>query len=99
MGHQEKEQVIEMNNNNSEIWVIAGISLRAPLRPMKAKAVEKRDEDRVPATPVKNSRKSVCPPAPKKAKPSLVCRLDEVQFFSVPEDLASVFVPQGERAK
>lgn len=81
--------------DNSEIWVIAGISLRAPLRPKKAKTNEKGDEEIVTSTPTKKGGRIVCPPAPKKARPSLMCRMDGVEFFSVPEDLESVFVRRG----
>nr|CAD1838325.1 unnamed protein product [Ananas comosus var. bracteatus] len=34
----------------------------------------------------------LCPPAPKKARPPLRCRVEGVEFFDVPEDLASVFM-------
>ena len=98
MGAQEKNEVEVADN--SEIWVIAGISLRGPLRPVKAKMTEKGDEETamMMVTPMKKGGggRLVCPPAPKKAKPSLMCRLEGVEFFNVPEDLESVFVRRGE---
>jgi len=99
MGVQEKHEVEVADN--SEIWVIAGISRRGPLKPVKAKPTEKDDEETMMMTPIKKGeRRLVCPRAPKKAKPSLVCRLEGVEFFSVPEDLESVFVQRGrERVK
>ena len=100
MGFQEKHEV-EVSDN-SEIWVITGISLLGPLRPAKAKMTEKGDEETMMmTTPTKKGGggRLVCPPAPKKARPSLMCRLEGVEFFRVPEDLESVFVQRRERAK
>ncbi|ONK66313.1 uncharacterized protein A4U43_C06F6400 [Asparagus officinalis] len=83
-------------DDDSKIWVISGISLKGPLRPLKAKSTDIGDgEITSPTTRRSIARRLVCPPAPKKAKPSLMCRIDGIEFFSVPEDLESVFVGRG----
>ncbi|KAJ6810325.1 cyclin-dependent protein kinase inhibitor SMR6 [Iris pallida] len=108
MGFQEKHEVVEAEAEAPEIWVIAGISLRAPLKPVRTSkppasgvddngGAEQEEEEK--KTPVRR-RTVVCPPAPKKPKPSFVCRLGGgVEFFAAPEDLRAVFLRREERSK
>lgn len=91
MGLQEKHEVTPLQ--------------QALLRPMRANTVEKEEEDAMImmlTTPVKKQgRLMACPPAPKKVRPPpLTCRAEGLEFFSVPEDLESLFVRrQMEKAK
>ncbi|CAI8608747.1 unnamed protein product [Vicia faba] len=85
MGYSEKAQVeggIELENNRK--WVIAGVSLRAPLKPILTVPIEKQQQQQQVdeivteeecSTPRSEESKIptlfTCPPAPKKQKSSL----------------------------
>ncbi|XP_027362063.1 cyclin-dependent protein kinase inhibitor SMR6-like [Abrus precatorius] len=105
MGFSEKPQVEE---SDSRKWVIAGIALRAPLKPIYTTPVEKGEQEEgdmeeCSTTPkgeearIQTSLK--CPPAPRKRKPSLKCnyRGGAREFFT-PPDLETVFIRHVERA-
>ncbi|KAK7252404.1 hypothetical protein RIF29_36324 [Crotalaria pallida] len=111
MGFSEKPQVVEESDNNRK-WVIHGMALRAPLKPIYTIPSEKTEreeeeeecssttptgeEARVPAT-------LICPPAPKKRKSSLKCNYlrggGSAREFFTPPDLETVFIRHIERAK
>ncbi|PIM98191.1 hypothetical protein CDL12_17428 [Handroanthus impetiginosus] len=85
---------------DSEKWVISGIALRSPLKPIFTKSVEKRDfeEEEFSTTPTSAEsripRKLPCPPAPKKRKPagSSRCHYSGVREFFNPPDLDTIFI-------
>lgn len=112
MGYQEIKHQVEVSSAQEaegRIWMIAGISLRAPLKPIKTRKISGRDSSEevedikldieTMKTPTEREARipeeQHCPPAPKKMKPSLRCCLDGIQFFSVP-DLESMFIPHQE---
>ncbi|RDY06815.1 Cyclin-dependent protein kinase inhibitor SMR6, partial [Mucuna pruriens] len=95
MGFSEKPQVEE---SDSRKWVIAGISLRAPLKPIyTTTTVEKEEQDELGdmeecSTTPKGEEAKIptslkCPPAPRKRKPSLKCnyRGGAREFFTPPD--------------
>lgn len=81
MGFSEKPQVVNgggLESSSSSKWVIAGISLRAPLKPIDTVALEKSRHDVIETeeclrTPTGEETRiptiSTCPAAPKKPKP------------------------------
>ncbi|XP_004509660.1 cyclin-dependent protein kinase inhibitor SMR6-like [Cicer arietinum] len=86
MGYAEKAQVEGgFDSENNRKWVIAGISLRAPLKPIYTIPIEKEQqkEEQVEieteecCTPTSEESKIptllTCPPAPRKQKASLKC--------------------------
>ncbi|BAT99493.1 hypothetical protein LR48_Vigan03g317600 [Vigna angularis] len=111
MGFSEKPQVEESDGTRK--WVIAGISLRAPLKPIYTTTVEKKEEEEEEddegdvadsSTTPKGEEARIptalkCPPAPRKRKPSLKCnyRSGAREFFT-PPDLETVFIRHVERA-
>ncbi|CAJ2636226.1 unnamed protein product [Trifolium pratense] len=113
MGYSENAQVesgIESENNRK--WVIAGISLRAPLKPIFTinpieKEQQKEEETEECSTPTNEESKIptsfTCPPAPRKQKSSLKWNHHGIgsgvvrEFFKAP-DLESVFIRHVESA-
>lgn len=108
MGFSEKPQVEE--SDSSRKWVIAGIALRAPLKPIYTTSVEKEEQEEgddieeCSSTTPKGEEAKIptsfkCPPAPRKRKPSLKFnyRSGAREFFS-PPDLETVFIRHVERA-
>ncbi|KAL6587456.1 hypothetical protein OROMI_000434 [Orobanche minor] len=101
---QAEEVVAESEGKNK--WVIAGVSMKAPLKPVSTKAVARDncedDGDACPTTPTargsKISEKLVCPPAPRKSRPTSACHFSGVREFFNPPDLESVFICHAERA-
>ncbi|PIN10117.1 hypothetical protein CDL12_17298 [Handroanthus impetiginosus] len=87
-------------------WLIAGIAIRAPLKPISTKAREAREEneeeDAGSTTPTareaKIPEKLVCPPPPRKRRPTSTCHFNGVREFFNPPDLESVFICHAERA-
>ncbi|KAL1531609.1 cyclin-dependent protein kinase inhibitor SMR6-like [Salvia divinorum] len=76
-------------------WVIAGIAIRAPLKPVSTKPRHGGgDEEEESTTPTaRESRipeKSACPAPPRKRRPPSACQVAR-EFFS-PPDLESVFI-------
>ncbi|WCJ38517.1 Cyclin-dependent protein kinase inhibitor SMR6 [Euphorbia peplus] len=83
-------------------WVIAGIPLRAPLKPIYTNPVEKSSEiDECSTTPTSSEARipvRLMPPAaPKKRKATLKCNYSSREFFT-PPDLETVFIRHIERA-
>lgn len=96
------DDVIESSESTKK-WVIGGISFKSPLKEIHTKAV--REEEECSTTPTSeesriSTRLCICPPAPKKRKPSSrrcnsgvgVC-----EFFH-PPDLETVFKRRVEKA-
>ncbi|KAK7366837.1 hypothetical protein VNO80_08836 [Phaseolus coccineus] len=103
MGFSEKPQVEESDSTRK--WVIAGISLRAPLKPIyTTTTVEKEEEEEDCSTTPKGEEAKIpttskCPPAPRKRKPSLKCNyLGGAREFFTPPDIETVFIRHVERA-
>ncbi|XP_059633681.1 cyclin-dependent protein kinase inhibitor SMR8-like [Cornus florida] len=104
MGFPEKSQMDGCvdHSEGGKKWVIAGIPLRTPLKPIFTKPVVDRERDvkedeecsttptavesRIPA-------RLPCPPAPRKRKPSSRCHYSTgVKEFFTPPDLETVFI-------
>ncbi|CAG7859865.1 hypothetical protein IGI04_033131 [Brassica rapa subsp. trilocularis] len=105
MGSSKKSQVGKGLDTAGEQWVIAEISIRASLKPVKTKLrkpereTEAEDEGYC-ITPTakgdKASEKLKCPPAPRKRRPALKCRSNVgIEYFVPPEDLETVFIRRG----
>uniref|UniRef100_A0A2P2IWJ2 Cyclin-dependent protein kinase inhibitor SMR6 n=1 Tax=Rhizophora mucronata TaxID=61149 RepID=A0A2P2IWJ2_RHIMU len=103
MGISEKPQVDGGLEFDGKKWVIAGISLRAPLKPIYTNPVEKDSEsEECSTTPTGEEARipaiSTCPPAPRKRKATLKCNYSGVKEFFTPPDLETVFIRHVERA-
>ncbi|XP_028783966.1 cyclin-dependent protein kinase inhibitor SMR6-like [Neltuma alba] len=119
MGFSEKAQVVEggfessssssTSNASNKKWVIAGISLRGPLKPIYTAEKDREDDDETEeclTTPTGEESRipppSTCPPAPRKPKPpasSFKCKYRRgVNKFFTPPDLDTVFIRHVERA-
>ncbi|XP_054791199.1 cyclin-dependent protein kinase inhibitor SMR6-like [Prosopis cineraria] len=119
MGFSEKAQVVEgggfessssSDTATNKKWVIAGIALRAPLKPIytaeKARDGEELETDQeCLTTPTGEESRipppSTCPPAPRKPKPpsSFKCKYRRgVNKFFAPPDLDTVFIRHVEKA-
>ncbi|CAL5349845.1 unnamed protein product [Camellia sinensis] len=104
MGYPEKPQ---MEESEGKKWVIAGIPLRSPLKPIFTNPVQEKDDDEdkeCSTTPTAEearipSRLS-CPPPPRKQKPASRCHYSggAVREFFNPPDLETVFIRRVERA-
>ncbi|GMJ13223.1 hypothetical protein like AT5G40460 [Hibiscus trionum] len=107
MGVSGKPQVDEVGGgggleSDAKNWVIAGISLRAPLKPVYTDPVDhhkdKEDEDSCSGSTTPTGREAriptllTCPPTPMKRKPSLKCNYGNVREFFTPPDLDTVFI-------
>ncbi|RAL40926.1 hypothetical protein DM860_008624 [Cuscuta australis] len=88
-------------------WAFPEISMCAPLKSISTKAAAeggdcRRSDDERSTTPTaRGSRipeRLPCPPAPRKRRPSSVCRYNGVKEFFDPPELESVFVRRVERA-
>lgn len=112
MGLSEKAQVEGgFDSDSNRKWVIAGIALRAPLKPIYTIPVEKEEHgvqvettEECSTTPTSVESKIptpfTCPPAPRKRKPSYKCnyRRGVVREFFTPPDLETVFIRHVEKA-
>ena len=108
MGVSGKPQVDGGLESEGKKWVIAGISLRAPLKPIYTNPVEKdkesddQEDESCSTTPTGEEARIptilTCPPAPRKRKPSLKCNYGSVREFFTPPDLETVFIRHVERA-
>ncbi|KAJ8759039.1 hypothetical protein K2173_003277 [Erythroxylum novogranatense] len=103
MGFSEKPQVDGGLEFDGKKWVIAGIALRAPLKPVYTKSLEKESEtDECSTTPTSEETRIpsrlTCPPAPRKRKATLKCNYTGVREFFTPPDLETVFIRHVERA-
>ncbi|CAK9173750.1 unnamed protein product [Ilex paraguariensis] len=109
MGLAEKPHQMDGGAVESEAkkWVIAGIQLRSPLKPIFTKPPEKEstneDEEKCCRTPTGEEARIPsrlpCPPAPRKRKPSSRCHYNgsRREFFT-PPDLETVFIRHFEKA-
>ncbi|KAL0461705.1 UNVERIFIED_CONTAM: Cyclin-dependent protein kinase inhibitor SMR8 [Sesamum latifolium] len=106
MGFPKKHQV-EVGKDSSEgkKWVIAGIAIMAPLKPVSTKAARDdcEDEDGSTTPTARESRipepeKLKCPPAPRKRRPASTCHYNGVREFFNPPELESVFICHAGRA-
>ncbi|GMY26294.1 cyclin-dependent protein kinase inhibitor SMR6-like [Fagus crenata] len=103
MGFSEKALQVEgglETTTEGKKWVIAGIPLRAPLKPIYTNPVEMEEgrEEFNSTTPTGEEAriptKLNCPPAPRKRKPSLKCNYGVREFFT-PPDLETVFIQRA----
>ncbi|XP_010248618.1 PREDICTED: uncharacterized protein LOC104591475 [Nelumbo nucifera] len=103
MGFPEKPQVD--GESEGKKWVIAGISLRSPLRSISTNPKEDGDNDdeECSTTPTASEaripERLPCPPAPRKRRPSSKCHINGVREFFTPPDLETVFIRLAQRAK
>ncbi|KAJ6988916.1 cyclin-dependent protein kinase inhibitor SMR6-like [Populus alba x Populus x berolinensis] len=104
MGFSEKHQVVDggLDLDGNKRWVIAGIPLRAPLKPIFTNPVEKEtyDESDDATTPTseeaKIPSKLVCPPAPRKRKATFKCNYTSgMREFFTPPDLETLFIQRA----
>ncbi|GAY36270.1 hypothetical protein WN944_020254 [Citrus x changshan-huyou] len=110
MGLSGKPQVDGGLESEGKRWVIAGIPLRAPLKPIYTnpvptavdKEVDSGTDEELSTTPTSEDAripaKLTCPAAPRKRKSSLKCNYSGVREFFSPPDLESVFIRHVERA-
>ncbi|KAJ8773641.1 hypothetical protein K2173_005887 [Erythroxylum novogranatense] len=103
MGFPEKPQVDGGVEFDGQKWVIAGIALRAPLKPIYTSSVEKESEsEECTTTPTGEeaiiSSRLTCPPAPRKRKATLKRNCSGAREFFTPPDLETVFIRHVERA-
>ncbi|KAF3505269.1 hypothetical protein F2Q69_00039596 [Brassica cretica] len=96
MGSSKKSQIGRGLDTDCRKWVIAEISIRASLKPVKTKLRKPEREteaEEEKAKEAKFSEKLKCPPAPRKRRPALKCRSNVgVEYFVPPEDLETVFI-------
>ncbi|KAG2307762.1 hypothetical protein Bca4012_083263 [Brassica carinata] len=103
MGFSKKSQLDGGLDSEGKKWVIAGIGIRASLKPVKTKfrapetEAEVEEEEECSTTPTakeeKIPEKLKCPPAPRKRRPAFKCRSNAVrEFFTPPDDLETVFI-------
>ncbi|CAF1715595.1 hypothetical protein Bca4012_040895 [Brassica carinata] len=108
MGSSKKSQIGRGLDTDCQKWVIAEISIRASLKPVKTKLRKPERETEAEeekynsseeccitptAKEAKFSEKLKCPPAPRKRRPALKCRSNVgVEYFVPPEDLETVFI-------
>jgi hypothetical protein len=97
-------------DREGKIWVLAGIQLPSPLKPIKIKPNQLKEMDQedelqlklLQLTPrEKNSMPSkglVCPPTPRKPRSARTCSFAELDFFDVPE-LETVLARRVKRVK
>ncbi|GER29507.1 hypothetical protein STAS_05366 [Striga asiatica] len=103
MGFSKTHQIEANKESEGKKWVIVGVAVRAPLKPIATKAREDNSDngDTCPTTPTaresKLPEKFSCPPAPRKRRPSSNCNFNGVREFFNPPDLESVFLCHAER--
>ncbi|XP_022735266.1 cyclin-dependent protein kinase inhibitor SMR6-like [Durio zibethinus] len=110
MGVSGKPQVDGGLESDGKKWVIAGISLRAPLKPICTNPPVEKDkesddhqgDESCSTTPTGEGARIqtilTCPPAPRKRKPTLKCNYGSVREFFTPPDLETVFIRHVEGA-
>ncbi|VVA92425.1 unnamed protein product [Arabis nemorensis] len=83
-------------------WVISGITLRSPMKPISlstSAVADTEDQEQYPTTPTADSSRIptvfLCPPAPKKRKPSLKFSYGGAREFFTPPDLETVFLQRA----
>ncbi|KAH8495336.1 hypothetical protein POPTR_010G045200v4 [Populus trichocarpa] len=110
MGFSKKPPAVDggLDLDGGKRWVIAGIPLRAPLKPISTNPVEKEineDDDQSNCTTASTTPTSeearipsrlVCPPAPRKRKATFKCNYTSgVREFFTPPDLETLFVQRA----
>ncbi|KZV19367.1 hypothetical protein F511_25102 [Dorcoceras hygrometricum] len=104
MGVSKKHQMEASKELDGKKWVIAGIAVRAQLKPISTRAKEENEDEggACATTPTAREcqipKKLSCPPAPRKRRPASTCHYNGVREFFNPPDLESVFMCHAERA-
>lgn len=107
MGFSKKHQVVDIGlETEGKKWVIAGIAVRSPMKPIRTKPKERdcgyeSDETSSTTPTAKESKipeRLPCPPAPRKRRPVSSCHFNGAREFFNPPDLESVFIRHVERA-
>ncbi|XP_075475253.1 cyclin-dependent protein kinase inhibitor SMR6-like [Primulina tabacum] len=106
MGFSKSHQVDSGKESDSQKWVLAGISIWAPLKSISTKRSDgheaEEEEGACSTTPTaresKIPQRLPCPPAPRKRRPTSRCHLNGNREFFNPPDLESVFICHAERA-
>ncbi|KAL3629182.1 hypothetical protein CASFOL_026404 [Castilleja foliolosa] len=104
MGFSKKHQIEVGKESEPRKWVIAGIALRAPLKPISTNARDEGADNEGACTTTPTARASMipeilsCPPAPRKRRPSSNCSFNGVREYFNPPDLESVFICHAGRA-
>ncbi|KAL7241074.1 hypothetical protein ACSBR2_006656 [Camellia fascicularis] len=98
MGYPEKMDG-GVESEGKKCWVIAGIPLRSPLKPLFTTPEKQRENDdgeECSTTPTAEEAripsKLMCPPPPRKRKPSSRYHYNGVKEFFTPPDLETVFL-------
>ncbi|KAL2246709.1 cyclin-dependent protein kinase inhibitor SMR6-like [Sesamum indicum] len=102
MGFSKKHQVEVGKESEGKKWVIAGIAIMAPLKPISREDSEDEDGSTTPTareSRIPEPEKLKCPPAPRKRRPASTCHYNGVREFFNPPELESVFICHAERAK
>ncbi|MBA0772795.1 hypothetical protein Gotri_008117 [Gossypium trilobum] len=107
MGVSGKPKADEGLDSQGQKWVLAVISIRAPLKPIYTSGPlktnnDEQGDDSCSTTPTGEDAKIqtslTCPPAPRKPKPSFKCSYGRsVREFFTPPDLESAFICHVER--
>ncbi|KAM2334057.1 hypothetical protein ACFXTH_011653 [Malus domestica] len=101
MGFSGKSQPLDhmgFDSDPKKTWVVAGIPLRAPLKPLYTNPVEQDDGEECSTTPTAEESRIpailTCPPAPRKRKAGAAskCKFNGVREFFTPPDLETVFI-------
>ncbi|XP_057770611.1 cyclin-dependent protein kinase inhibitor SMR6-like [Salvia miltiorrhiza] len=107
MGFSKKHQIEMGKDSEAKKWVIAGIAIRAPLKPISTKPRDDcsgEDEGGACSTTptARESRipdKLPCPPPPRKRRPVSTCHFNGARDFFNPPELESIFMCHAGRAK
>ncbi|KAK8672526.1 hypothetical protein V6N13_110892 [Hibiscus sabdariffa] len=104
MGFSKKPQVDGVLDSERKKWVLAGISIRTPLKQIHTKPrakqseeeeEEEEEEEARSTTPTSREaripEKLACPPPPRKRRPPLRHNYNGVREFFRPPDLETVF--------
>ncbi|KAL1564232.1 cyclin-dependent kinase inhibitor SMR3-like protein [Salvia divinorum] len=96
MGFSKKHQIETGKDSEAKKWVIAGIAIRAPLKPISIKPRDDCSDDEGGATPTaRESRipeKLPCPRPPRKRRPVSTCHFNGAREFFNPPELESIFM-------
>ncbi|KAL1536487.1 cyclin-dependent kinase inhibitor SMR3-like protein [Salvia divinorum] len=98
MGFSKKHQIEMDRDSEAKKWVIAGIAIRAPLKPISTKPRDDEDEGGDPCSTTPTARESriqeklPCPPPPRKRRPVSTCHFNGGREFFNPPELESIFM-------
>ncbi|KAF5763888.1 putative cyclin-dependent protein kinase inhibitor SMR [Helianthus annuus] len=91
MGFSKKHQV-DGESLEGKKWVIAGITMRAPLKTLSTRRMKEDDENSNSGNTTPTSKDSripevmTCPPPPRKRRPVVACHNHtNMEFFTSPE--------------